>query len=300
VIEVPTEMAAADAFSAAKPGDTIQIKGLKLGSGWDVPPFVTLRGCDGAALLGWVDFLGSAGTVEGFEVSAAGQIVADVSGTYAIRHNRFTSTTSNVAGVGAWAIQPYVKAAVVVVVERNWFEGRPVGIEALTKYDVVENSVDLKVHDNVFTGVESAVVLNEAGLMGEITATIEHNTFYDFETAVKLYSVASTTLLSANLFVLGDLGVGGNSVYELRYNLGWQMTAAHSVPPVSGSLATANPLFANAAGGNFSLGPGSPALDVLPGSSIVPGTDYAGCPRPVAIVGTDAKADVGALEAQGP
>ena len=66
VIDVPSEMSAQDAFTNAKPGDTIQIRGLMIGSGFRVPSQVTLHGCEGAQIIGTIAFTGQLGTIEGF------------------------------------------------------------------------------------------------------------------------------------------------------------------------------------------------------------------------------------------
>jgi len=68
VIEVHSEATTSQAFAQAKGGDTIQIKGGSLGCSWKIPPVVTLIGCARAQIAGYVVFVGSGGTVEGFEV----------------------------------------------------------------------------------------------------------------------------------------------------------------------------------------------------------------------------------------
>jgi hypothetical protein len=118
VIEVPTEMSLQAAFQAAQAGDTVQVKGLQLVSGWSIPAYVTLRGCSGAKIVGAIVFSGSGGTVEGFEVS--GQIVANQTGSYVIRYNTFVAAAaSGQAGVSARSVDALVSASVTTIVEAN-------------------------------------------------------------------------------------------------------------------------------------------------------------------------------------
>jgi hypothetical protein len=173
VIEVPSEATTSQAFAQAKAGDTIQIKGGSLGYGWKIPPFVTLRGCAGAQIAGNVVFVGSGGTVEGFEVP--GEVIANRTGAYTIRENRFTGNGTTY-GVSASAADSLVSATVTVVVEENWFEQRAHGIEARTYYDTLTHAVEITIRNNIFAGVDKPVSISEAGLVGKITATIEDNT----------------------------------------------------------------------------------------------------------------------------
>jgi hypothetical protein len=295
VIEVPSELTAAQAFAAAKSGDTIQIRGLSLGAGWAVPPYVTLRGCDGAKIAGGIRFSGSGGVVEGFEV--AGQIVANATGSYVIRYNRFGGTGSE-AAVSARSIDGLVSASVTAVVESNWFEQRPAGVEGSTKYDTGTHSVDLTVRNNVFTGVASPIVLSEGGLVGKIKARIEHNTLHGFTTGIAAYGLDDKLVLSGNILASGDTGIAFSSAYELIFCLGWQLKTTYTTPPLSGALANGDPVFVDASKGDFRLGPASTAIDKVAAGTVVPAEDYLGCPRPVAYSGAEAKADIGAFEAQ--
>ena len=53
---------------------------------------MTLRGCESAVLVSTIAFDGVLGTIEGFEVP--GSIIANRSGTYTVRANKFTGTST--------------------------------------------------------------------------------------------------------------------------------------------------------------------------------------------------------------
>jgi hypothetical protein len=299
VIEVPTETAKLqEAFAAAKAGETVQVKGLSVGSGWTIPAFVTLRGCAGAKLAGNVRFAGSGGVVEGFEVSGVGQVVANATGSYLVRFNRFLNgTLSTEAPLSARSIDGLVSADLTLIAESNVFTGGLRAIEAATKYDTGVHSVRLTVRNNIFTGVKRPVEASESGLVGKLELVIEHNTLHAFEVAVSLFGMSGKTLLSGNLLQSGDKGVEGGP-FEVQYCMLHQVTNPSSVPPLSGVFASGDPEFVSSSKGDFSLASTSPAIDLIPASAAVPGEDHAGCPRPVAYHGLEARADLGALEAR--
>ena len=299
VIDVPGEMTAANAFKNAKAGDTIQINGKTLGAGWWIPPYVTLRGCNGAQITGSVGFSGSAGTVEGFAVGGKGQIVANRTGSYTVRHNVFSGVgTDTAAGVSGRSIDGLVSAAVDLRVESNRFSGRRLGVEARTKYDVGVHEVRLTVQNNIFDGVQRPIELSEGGLVGKVVAAIDFNTLYKFDTGLSLIGVDRKTVTRANVFAEGRIGIQASSVYEAHHSFVWKVSTTHSSPPLVGALSQGDPAFVNAAGGDFRLSSTSALIDRVPKSAQVPTEDYYGCARPVAIKGTQALADVGALEAQ--
>ena len=299
VRDVPGETTAADAFASAMAGDTIQIHGpLELGSGWKVPPYVTLRGCAGAKIGGTISFQGSGGTIEGFEV--AGGIVANQTGDYVLRYNRFVASTDpNLYAVSARSIDALVSATVTTTVDSNWFFGRASGIAADTQYDTMTHEVTLTVRNNVFTGVARPISVSEGGLVGKITPLVEQNTFHKFDTAISLYSVSRLSTLRGNLFSQGTTAVVANSAFGVSGSMIWHVTnATTQSPPASGTFAMADPIFADPDAGDFTLRPGSPAIDVLPNDGTLPALDHFGCPRPVGVKSAEPKGDIGALEAQ--
>jgi hypothetical protein len=297
VIEVPGEGTLASAIAGAKAGDTIQVKGLAIPAGYTVPAFTTLRGCQGARIDAPIVFAGSGGTVEGFEVK--GSVVANKTGTYLVRHNRFVGGgAANEAGVSGRSVDALVSATVTLVVDANAFEGRAVGVEARTNYDTMTHTVDITVRNNVFARVPAPFVASESGLVGIVTAKIEHNTFFDFQTAIALYSVDRRTTVSGNLLATGTTGVGGGSPYDLTYSFAWQVTTPAGTPPVSGTFASGDPAFVDPQGFDFRLGPGSAVVDRVPNGVAVPGEDYRGCPRPAGPGGAAPASDVGAIEMQ--
>ena len=296
VIEVTTESTLQDAFANAKVGDTVQVRGKTLGAGWQVPAYVTLRGCEGAKISGSIGFAGSGGTIEGFVVS--GSIVANKTGSYVVRYNRFVAGTApNEAGVSGRSIDALVSASVALTVDSNVFESRERGVEARTNYDTMTHTVDIAVRNNVFVHVLRPFVASESGLVGVIVAKVEHNTFYDFDTAISFQNVDRKSTTSGNLFVRGTKGIEG-SAYDVAYSLAWQVTTPAAAPPVSGTFAVGDPALVDADAGDLRLGVTSAAVDAIPNGTTVPGEDYLGCPRPAGAVGAAPKSDVGAFESQ--
>jgi hypothetical protein len=298
VIEVPTESTLPDAITSAKAGDVVQVRGpLSLGAGWRVPPYVTLRGCNGAKIVGSIGFMGSAGTIEGFEVS--GSIFVNQTGSYVVRYDHFTGggPTPAESGVSGQSVDALVSASVTLVVESNRFDDRPYGIDASAAYDTGNHAVDVTVRNNVFAHVAEPFRASRSGLAAAVTAKLEYNTFYDFTTAVRLTGLTSTTTTSGNLFAHGDKGVQG-ATYEVTYSAAWDVTTPAATPPLSGAFATGDPAFVDADAGDLRLGKTSAVLDVVPSATNVPAEDYNGCPRPAGAVGGQPKADVGAFESQ--
>jgi hypothetical protein len=290
VIEVPSEATNTQAFAQATAGDTIQIKGGSLGYGWKVPTFVTLRGCAGAKITGEVSFVGSGGTVEGFEVS--GQIIANRTGAYKIRENRFVGT-GTAYGVSARSVDSLVSATVTAIVEENWFENRPNGIEAGTNYDTLTHAVEITIRNNIFVGVAKPVSISESGLVGKITATIEHNTLYNFTTGISLSKIDAKTTTRGNLLVKGTTAVDGDSVYDVSHSALWQVGKV-GIPPFTGSFTTTfDPGLVAPAQGDLRPSPTSKVVNAIPATAPMPAEDYFGCPRPVG-----GKGDIGAIELQ--
>lgn len=294
LVEVPTEKTFNDALAQAVAGSTIQVRGLSIGAGFRVPALVTLRGCAGAKIVGGMAFAGTGGTVEGFEVS--GQIVANRSGTYIVRENRFVGTDAT-AGVEGNSIDGLVSADVKLTVVANLFSGRPKGIAASTRYDTGVHTVDLVVQNNVFRDVSAPVVVTRGGIVGKVSARFENNTLHNFATAFFFGSVDRPTL-SGNLLSSGTAAVGGDSAYEVSYSLLSGVSSPGSAPALSGTFATGLAGFADAAQGDFRLTAGSAALDRIPAGAGLPPDDFSGCPRPVARNGGAALGDIGAYEAQ--
>ncbi len=295
LVEVPTEASATEAFATAMIGDTIQIRGRSLGSGFRVPPYVTLRGCDGARIEGSIAFSDGSGTVEGFAVT--GSIIANRTGTFVVRRNRFEGTERS-AGVSARSVDALVSASVEVIVEGNEFEERPLGVEARTRYDTMTHAVSLSVRNNVFDQVARPIAIEENGLVGHIDATIESNTFARFSTAVQLRSVSSRTVVDFNILWQGATGIDSDSPFQANFTFVHDVMQPHTLPPVGGVVTAMDPGFVDGAQGDYRLAPSSPLIDVISVASAVPSPDFYGCPRPVAIRGPSARADPGAIEAQ--
>lgn len=291
VIEVPTQSTMQAAITNAKAGYTIQINGQSLGSGWKIPAFVTLHGCNGAKIVGTISAQGSGAVFEGFEVP--GSIVLNQTGTYVVRWNKFDGSTTD-PGVSARSIDALVSASVTATVEQNEFADRPAGITADTNYDTMTHSVDITVQNNLFHGVTAPIVVSRGGLVGMITSKFLHNTFTGFTTAMGLYSLQNTPNVAGNIFANGTNAVSGDSPYNLSNDLLY-MCGAGSATPLGGSFANGDPKLVDPANGDLHLGAGSDALDRVPSGSLLPSTDFAGCPRPVGHGGI-ALGDIGAYE----
>ncbi len=294
VIEVPTE-AGGEALQNATAGQTVQIRGLEVTGLTRVAPLVTVRGCEGASVSGTLWPQGSGGIIEGFVIT--GDLVFNRTGAYVVRDNVFSPGRAlDGAAVEASSRDALVSADVEVIVERNRFEGVARGVTASTAYDTMTHRVNLTVRNNLFADVDEAVVVSEAGLVGEIEATIVHNTFVGFDTAVRFFSADTRPSLDANLFAMGTRGVGTDSVYGGVNNMDWAVDDPHQAPPFGGTFVTIPEPFVNTAGGDYRLAPGSPAIDATASGNLT--DDVVGCPRPVAFTGGAARHDVGAYEAQ--
>ncbi|MCA9553971.1 MAG: hypothetical protein KC933_28295 [Myxococcales bacterium] len=294
VLSVPDEVSWTDALAMVGFNQTIQIRGLDVGAGVRVPAAVTLHGCEGARIIGAVAFEGIGGTIEGFEV--LGSIVANQTGVYLVRRNRFVGGSSTEPGVSARSVDALVSASVAVVVEQNLFEDRTIGVWVATRYDTMQHQVTAQVHDNVFNGCETGISVSENGLVGHIEAEITHNTFYAFNDAIRLEALELPTPLTANLFVNGGRAVAGTSAFQLQVALLDDVVTPSQSGLYSGTFATGAAAFVDAAAGDFRLTAASDAVDLV--GNAPSGLDYLGCPRPVGLFGSVALGDVGALEAQ--
>lgn len=308
VIEVPTEGTLATAFANAQANDVVQIKGaLTVPAGWRIEPNVTLRGCEGAKIGGQVGFKGGGGTVEGFEILAAGAVfAADVTGSYVARHNRFTATTTTDGGgpvyePGVTAVSDYgiVSADITMVVEENVFVDRPYGIEVATGKDTGTHKVTLTVRNNTFWNVAEPIHVYRSGLVGDTKADIAFNTFHGFTKGIVFSGMVpgTPTPTRGNLFANGGIGVVGGP-FLVDYSLVWNVTSPSSIAPASGAFATGDPVFVDADAGDLRLGAGSTAIDLVPEGIAVPSPDLGGCVRPAPVPGLPERADVGAFEAQ--
>jgi hypothetical protein len=292
VIEVPSESTAQNAFMTAKTGDTIQIKGLQIGAGFRVPSGVTLRGCSGAQIVSTLAFVGTTGIIEGFRVP--GSIIANTTGNFTIRYNTFTGGgTVSDYGVSARAVDGIVGATVNATVDSNLFEKRSNGVEARTTYDTMTRKVTLTVRNNLFTQVDKPISTDEGGLVGVVDLNVEYNSFADFKTAVRLSSLTNPAHLTANLLAFGDIGIDGDSAYDLSQDRFHMVTTPHVLGPTSGMALSGDPQFIDRGNGDLRLGPASSLINALPPGFAGPSVDYFGCPRPAA-----GRGDPGAIEAQ--
>jgi len=296
VVEVPTEATAA-ALASASPGTIVQVRGATLTGLHRVAPLVTVRGCEGATLAEagtlWPS-QGSGATIEGFRI--AGDVFLNQTGYYVVRNNVFVGRTGSEPSIDANSRDALVSADVEVLVEANHFEGVPAGIVLSTRYDTMTHAVTADVRNNLFTGVAAPITVSEAGLVGEIQATLQHNTFHAFDVAIDFFGIDNRPRVDGNLFVTGETGVRTDGIYDGAGNMASGVTQPAAVPPVGGSIPTIDPPFVDEGGGDFRLAPGSLAIDAVAGGSV--DQDLGGCPRPVAFGPGAARADVGAYEAR--
>jgi hypothetical protein len=276
VLDVPSEMTLQNALAQAKAGDTIQVRGLMIGSGFRVPSQVTLHGCENAQIVGTIAFDGQLGTIEGFEVS--GTIVANRTGTYTIRANKITGS-STMAGISALANEGIVSADVKLTVEGNWFQDRPLGLEAITEYDTLTHSITLTARNNIFWGLMDSISLDEAGIVGKINADLAFNTFQSGGTAVRLIDVDQMVTVRASTVNLGAYVVDSNTPYSVSdlYYFGTMPTPPNKSPPASGKMINADPQFVDWTNGDFHLKPESELRGKV--TMDIPADDYYGCAR---------------------
>jgi hypothetical protein len=281
------------ALANAKSGDTIQIRGLSLGAGFSVPSGVTVRGCMGAQITDTLAFGGGTGTIEGFTVPGA--VVANVTGTYVVRANKFiTGGSTTYGGVAVLANDPNASTEVTVTIEGNYFSLRDIGVQAITGFDTLTRKLHLTVRNNIFYGTKSGVTLTEGGLVGEIDAAVDFNTFISGAHGLDLTSVTPTTTLLGDIFYLGAFAVASDSPFAVDHVDAYGVPATSKQMPESGSFANVDPMFADWTNSDLHLLAGSPLIDAVPrGTNGIPGDDYFGCPRPVGN-----GADEGAVESQ--
>jgi hypothetical protein len=298
VIEVPTERTMTQALAEVHGGQTIQLRKGTTAGLIKLPPLVTFRGCDGAKLRedGTITFVGSGGSVEGLDVY--GQIVANQTGSYFVRGVRCLSRESDAGAspnvcISGRSIDGLVGATVDLTVEQSYFEGRSGGIEAATRYDTLVHEVKLTARNNVFRNVPQPIDVSESGLVGKITATIAFNTFVDFDSAIGLWSMSTTTLVRGNLFSSGKRALDGDSPYILEFSAAHGLTGTSNGTPVSGTLLDLDPKL------NDQALPGTSSLvvdGVTTSSASDPSDDFRRCARPHAGRTGKPLADIGAFE----
>ncbi len=156
-------------------------------------------------------------------------------------------------------------AADNVEIDRCQFVGINRGIVLWT----ADNCTGWQVHDNLFVNCANDAILEYVG-----TNEFSHNTFYSG--AQKAYiSDSSTSTFTNNLIVNYNIAFENNTPGALlsRYQGNWlyQCTTNQQGAGMTGTLPPSNvigtdPLFVNAAGGDYHVQPGSPTIDagVLP------------------------------------
>jgi hypothetical protein len=230
-------------------------------------------------------------TVTGFRVTASGAVGLKKNVGILANGEDFVIKGNVVegfaAGIGA-------ESETVGVVSNNLVRQNEVGI-ALDHVGFAVHVVNNQVLNNTKAGVRQT---------GDTSARISHNTIVGNGFAEALLSggagVVSKTLnaevVRNNLIVSNNGGVNllnaASSTYD--HNLVWgNVTNYAGLAAAGAGDVSLDPTFVDAAGKDFRLRAGSPAVDA--GLDLKLGGDYAGNPRPVG-----AKPDLGAFELQTP
>jgi predicted outer membrane repeat protein len=154
--------------------------------------------------------------------------------------------------------------------------------------------ISLGFYDIVNTLFANNLVENSAGIpvagtdiygrRGEVSLLL-HNTFVSYPSSpYSAVEISQTSVINYNIFsgyLRGIVQRPGSAYVTEGTNLWHNVTITATPNVVNGQTAIyGDPLFNNAAGGNFHLRPGSPAIDRAVGSSLT--LDHDGQPRPFA------------------
>jgi hypothetical protein len=218
-----------------------------------------------------IDFIGFEGTAPSNDYARNGECVGNL--VYNI-----SSAKNPTYGGDACAGGIYVDGGANILIDRNIVRNADIGIEIATERGPVTKNIT--VTNNLITDGKPQAGISFGSYAGSAGGGVENmkvfnNTLVNNTYAIQIQKASSSTnLIKNNIFFGGKAitGTVGSNVF------------ANNI--------TADPLFVNAAGGNYSLKAGSPAIDVA--TEVFGAVDLAGSPRQ-----SGAKVDAGAYEYQG-
>ncbi|HXU41689.1 MAG TPA: choice-of-anchor Q domain-containing protein, partial [Burkholderiales bacterium] len=300
-------------IDAALPGTTIVVPpGLYAGGvdfkGKDItlessagPAGTVIHGNGGAGVK-----MGPGGTIRGFTITGSVAFFGaaiEVSGTGAvIKENIFDGNLALSGGYGAAIGGNNASAAI----ERNIFRNNECDSQFNAGVITFVNGSSPTIVNNVFANNPCQAV--NLALPAGFTPVVSNNTFIGNRAAVVVLRIVSQVTQTYRNNVIHQNGIGfqaqfntdaENPVWTNNLVFGnttdYQGTASQT--GVNGNI-SADPLFVNAAGGNYHLQAASPAIDA--GSSLnAPTVDFDGAARPRDGNGDgSALTDIGAFERQ--
>ena len=290
VLVVTDRASQASALAAAQPGQTIMFRGVRIDTPVEVPPSVSVFGCEDSRVASELRLTGGTSRIEGFEVT--GTLLTRGSGQFTIRLNRLGGqgmSPSLAVRLGAAA----TSTPADILIERNRFGRRDRAIEITSTFDETPAEVRIQVRNNIFRGIRRPVFVAEAGPEQGVGLALAYNTFFNFDEAVRLDRVGPTVESFANVLVKGSRAFMGIGPYTTTEDFVWELTSPGGLPPVRGAFTTMDPRFVDAVANDFRPGPDSPLIDRITEAQRIPDRDHFGCPRPIG-----RGADVGAVERQ--
>ncbi|NDL68451.1 stalk domain-containing protein [Anaerotalea alkaliphila] len=217
-----------------------------------------------------IDFIGYEGTAPANDNTRNGECVGNT--VYNI-----SSAGNPTYGGDACAGGIYVDGGMNILIDRNTVKNCDIGIEVATERGPMTRNIT--VTNNLVTDCKPQAGISFGSAGDSAGGGVEYlkvfgNTLYNNSASIQIQNAdSSTNLIKGNIFRGGTAieGKVGSNVFA--------------------SNITADPLFANAAAGNFQLQAGSPAIDA--GAEAIGSLDLAGNPRV-----SGARVDAGAFEHQ--
>ncbi|NDL68452.1 stalk domain-containing protein [Anaerotalea alkaliphila] len=217
-----------------------------------------------------IDFIGYEGTAPANDNTRNGECVGNT--VYNI-----SSAGNPTYGGDACAGGIYVDGGMNILIDRNTVKNCDIGIEVATERGPMTRNIT--VTNNLVTDCKPQAGISFGSAGDSAGGGVEYlkvfgNTLYNNSASIQIQNAdSSTNLIKGNIF-RGETAIEG----KVGSN-------------VFASNITADPLFANAAAGNFQLQAGSPAVDA--GAEAIGSLDLAGNPRV-----SGARVDAGAFEHQ--
>lgn len=217
-----------------------------------------------------IDFIGYERTAPANDYARNGECVGNL--VYNI-----SSANNPTYGGDACAGGIYVDGGVNILIDRNIVKNCDIGIEVATERGPVTKNIT--VTNNLITDCKPQAGISFGAYEGSSGGGVENlkvfgNTLYNNTYAIQIQKASSSTnLIKGNIFYGGKAITGTIGSNVFANNL------------------TSDPMFVNAAAGDFTLKAGSPAIDT--GTDAFGALDLAGKPRVAGL-----KVDLGAYEYQ--